>query len=130
MRPVEDIRVRVEEISGARLDRRVPEPATHDEVAHLARTMNAMLDRLSASAERQRRFVADASHELRGPLARIRSELEADIAHPATADLPATHRSVLAEALNLQRLVADLLLLARGDRGRARRRAARSGGPG
>jgi signal transduction histidine kinase len=115
LRPVEAIRARVDSISGARLDRRVPEPATPREIARLARTMNAMLGRLQESAERQRRFVADASHELRSPLARMRAELEVDQAHPGSADLAATSRSVLAEALTLQRLVDDLLLLARGD---------------
>ncbi len=62
-----------------------------------------------------RRFVADASHELRSPLTRIRSELEVDVAHPETADPMATHRSVLDEIDQLQRLVQDLLVLARHD---------------
>jgi signal transduction histidine kinase len=117
LRPVEDIRTEVDRINASRLDRRVSEPPAADEVARLAHTMNAMLDRLAGSAERQRRFVADAAHELRGPLARIRAELEVDAAHPGSADLPATHASVLAETGNLQRLVDDLLLLARGDVG-------------
>ena len=117
LRPVDDIRAQVERISALQLERRVPEPPTHDEVARLARTMNAMLDRLSVASERQRRFVGDASHELRGPLARIRSELEVNEAHPSTADLPATHRSVLEETVVLQQLVDDLLMLARGDAG-------------
>lgn len=117
LRPVDDIRAEVERISERQLERRVPEPPTHDEVARLARTMNAMLDRLSVASERQRRFVGDASHELRGPLARIRSELEVNDAHPSTADLAATQRSVLEETLVLQQLVDDLLMLARGDAG-------------
>jgi signal transduction histidine kinase len=86
-------------------------------VARLAHTMNAMLERLAGSAERQRRFVADAAHELRSPLARIRAELEVDAAHPATADPAATQVSVLEQTVALQRLVDDLLLLARGDAG-------------
>jgi signal transduction histidine kinase len=86
LRPVEAIRAEVDRISAARLDGRVPEPATGDEVDRLARTMNAMLERLAAAADRQRRFVADAAHELRSPLARIRTELEVDRAHPAAAD--------------------------------------------
>jgi signal transduction histidine kinase len=79
--------------------------------------MNAMLARLQDSAERQRRFVADASHELRSPLARMRAELEVDRAHPGSADPAATSASVLEETVGLQRLVDDLLLLARGDAG-------------
>jgi signal transduction histidine kinase len=117
LRPVEDIRTRVDEITATRLDRRVPEPATAEEIARLARTMNAMLDRLQRAAEQQRAFVADASHELRSPLARMRAEMEVDEAHPETADPPATAASVLAETVTLQRLVDDLLLLARGDAG-------------
>jgi signal transduction histidine kinase len=79
--------------------------------------MNAMLGRLQESAERQRRFVADASHELRSPLARMRAELEVDRAHPGSADPAATSASVLDETVRLQQLVDDLLLLARGDAG-------------
>lgn len=115
LRPVEAIRAEVAEISGSDLHRRVPDPGTEDEIAGLARTMNAMLDRVEGAAERQRRFVADASHELRTPLARIRTELEVDVAHPDGADLLATHRSVLEEATGLQSLVEDLLHLARSD---------------
>jgi signal transduction histidine kinase len=115
LRPVEAIRAEVADIGGTELDRRVPQPAGEDEIARLARTMNAMLDRVEASARRQQRFVADASHELRSPLTRIRSELEVDLAHPATADLAATHRSVLEETAALQRLLEDLLQLARSD---------------
>jgi signal transduction histidine kinase len=71
------------------------------------------------AAERERRFVADASHELRSPLTRIRSEIEVDLAHPERADLAATQRSVLEEATALELLVDDLLQLARSDAGRA-----------
>jgi signal transduction histidine kinase len=117
LRPVEAIRAEVDRISASHLDRRVPEPPTTDEVARLAHTMNAMLERLSRSTERQRRFVADAAHELRSPLARIRAQLEVDAAHPGSADLAVTHASVREQALALQRLVDDLLLLARGDAG-------------
>ena len=115
LRPVEAIRREVADISGRNLNRRVPEPATGDEIDELARTMNEMLERVEWAAERQQRFVADASHELRSPLTRMRAELEVDLGHPVTADLAATHRSVLDETEHLQRLVEDLLLLARID---------------
>lgn len=114
LRPVEAITRRTEEISGATLDARVPEPRTGDEVAHLARTVNAMLDRLEGAARSQRRFAADAAHELRTPVATIRTELEV-----ALRDEPASWSEVaervLAEDVRLGRLVDDLLLLARSD---------------
>jgi signal transduction histidine kinase len=117
LRPVEAIRAQVGAIGGDDLDRRVPVPATEDEVGRLARTMNDMLDRLERSAEQQRRFVADASHELRSPLTRMRSELEVDLAHPGSADPLATHRSALEEVIGLQHLTDDLLSLARARSG-------------
>jgi signal transduction histidine kinase len=115
LRSVEEIRAAVDDIGGGDLHRRVPVPPGDDEIARLARTMNDMLARVEESQERQRRFVADASHELRGPLTRMRTELEVDLGHPATADPAATHRSVLEEVVGLQQLVDDLLVLARRD---------------
>ena len=115
LRPVEAIRAEVAAIGGADLERRVPVPPGDDEISGLAQTMNGMLERVSTTVDRQRRFVADASHELRSPLTRIRSELEVDLAHPEVADPVATHRSVLEETIGLQRLLDDLLLLARSD---------------
>ncbi len=115
LRPVEAIRVQVAGIGSADLQRRVPEPRGDDEIARLARTMNAMLERVETAARRQQAFVADASHELRSPLTRIRSEIEVDLAHPDRADPAATQRSVLEETTALERLVADLLHLARSD---------------
>lgn len=115
LRPVEDIRREVASIGGGQVERRVPVPPGHDEVARLARTMNEMLGRSEAAARRQQGFAADASHEMRTPLTRMRTELEVDLAHPGSADPWATHRSVLEEVDGLQRVVADLLLLARFD---------------
>jgi signal transduction histidine kinase len=113
--PVEAIRTEVEAISGTELHRRVPVPPGGDEIARLASTMNAMLDRLDASATRQRRFVADASHELRSPVTTLRAHAEATMAAPARVSAPELAEVVLAEALRLQGLVDDLLLLARAD---------------
>jgi signal transduction histidine kinase len=115
LRPVESIRREVAQIGATDLRRRVPVPPADDEVARLARTMNAMLERVEDASDRQRRFVGDASHELRTPLARMRSEIEVDLAHPDRADLAATHRSVLDETIGMQNLFDDLLHLARAD---------------
>jgi signal transduction histidine kinase len=115
LRPVELIRTEVEEIGAQDLHRRVPEPPTADEIGRLAQTMNDMLARIEESTDRQRRFVEDASHELRSPLTGIRAQLEVDLAHPGRADWEVTEREVLADTVRLQRLVDDLLLLAAVD---------------
>jgi signal transduction histidine kinase len=115
--PVESIRSEVEEITGDQLSRRVPVPASDDEIAHLATTMNDMLDRLQEGRDRQRRLVSDASHELRSPLAVIRQHAEVALAHPEDSDAEEFADIVLAEDLRLQRMVDDLLLLTRIDEG-------------
>lgn len=117
LRPVEAIRVQVTSVTSAELDRRVPEPAGDDEIARLARTMNEMLERLEASRDRQRRFVSDAGHELRSPIATIRHELETLLANPDGADIVEVASGLLAEDLRMQALVEDLLVLARSDEG-------------
>ena len=122
--PVEAIRREVAEITGSGLNRRVPAPNRDDEIGRLAQTMNAMLARLEAARDQQRRFVADASHELRSPITNIRAQLEVDQARPDAADPLATQQGVLAETLRLERLVDDLLLLARSDEETPARRAA------
>lgn len=113
--PVEAIRAEVAGISGGNLQRRVPEPRTNDEIARLATTMNEMLGRLEAAYERERQFVADASHELRSPLTSIRTQIEVDLAHPEGANAQDTAHAVLEETRRLERLVDDLLRLARED---------------
>ncbi|HLA66093.1 MAG TPA: ATP-binding protein [Acidimicrobiia bacterium] len=125
LRPVEAIRARVAEIGGGGLDRRVPDPGTDDEVGRLAATMNSMLDRLERSADRQQRFVSDASHELRSPLASIRTQLEVALAHPESSEWRGVAEGVLAESLRMERLADDLLLLARADEGGLHRGADR-----
>jgi signal transduction histidine kinase len=115
LRPVEAIRAEVERIGGSTIHRRVPEPSTGDEVGRLAHTMNTMLDRLETSATEQRRFVADASHELRSPVAVIRAGLEV-ARGPARQDAwPAMVDSLLVEESRLEALLDDLLLLAAHD---------------
>jgi signal transduction histidine kinase len=115
--PVERIRREVEDITGDRLERRVPEPHTRDEIHRLARTMNQMLGRLESSRVRQQRFVADASHELRSPLAGIRQVAEVATAHPGALPEGELAAAVLEESARMQRLVDQLLLLTRADDG-------------
>lgn len=113
--PVEAIRREVDEISARQLHRRVPDPAGHDEISRLASTMNRMLARLQEAQVRQRRFVSDASHELRSPVASIRQHAEVAVSHPDRTTTGELAETVLAENLRVQRLVEDLLLLARAD---------------
>ncbi|RPF28026.1 signal transduction histidine kinase [Georgenia muralis] len=117
LRPVEAIRAKVAGIGGRELTERVPVPAARDEVARLAVTMNQMLDRLEAAQRSQRQFVADASHELRSPIATLKAAAEIALAHPdqADADPASVAAGTLAETSRLERLVNDLLLLARAD---------------
>ncbi|NMO03649.1 HAMP domain-containing protein [Gordonia sp. TBRC 11910] len=115
LRPVMAIVHRVGDITGGDLDQRVPVPNTDDEIATLARTMNAMLDRIESARAQQLQFVGDASHELNSPLTTLVGLL--DLARTKnTAIEPATIETVmLPDALRLQQMVADLLLLARAD---------------
>jgi signal transduction histidine kinase len=113
LRPVESIRAEAAAITGTTMHRRVPEPDTSDEVGRLAQTMNAMLDRLEESSTRQRRFVSDASHELRSPVAAIRAQLEVALRRGDRADWPQVAHRVLDEDQRLEVAVAELLQLAR-----------------
>jgi len=113
--PVERIRRGVAAIGGGDLSKRVPLPTARDEVHRLAETMNSMLDRLEAAAGRQRRFVADASHELRSPLANIQASLEVALARQDLDLWQETGHELQGEYERMRRLVEDLLLLARLD---------------
>lgn len=115
LRPVEEIRHAVTAITSANLARRVPDPGTDDEVGRLAATMNDMLARLDESAQRQRRFVADASHELRSPVAAIRTTLEVGLAHPDTAPWPTIATRAAQQAQRLEDMTEQLLMLAKAD---------------
>jgi signal transduction histidine kinase len=117
--PVERIRREVHEIGEERLHQRVSVPASRDEIHRLATTMNAMLERLEGSRLRQQRFVSDASHELRSPLASLRQSAEVSQAHPEAFTGGDLVEVVLAETLRMQRLVDQMLLLTRADEGHA-----------
>jgi signal transduction histidine kinase len=115
LQPVERIRARVSSVSSGKLDDRIPVPAADDEVGRLAVTMNDMLDRLESGQTAQRRFISDASHELRSPLATIIAALELAQGRPEFLDQAIIDESLLPEAERMRRLVEDLLLLARVD---------------
>jgi two-component system OmpR family sensor kinase len=119
LRQVESMRRRAAAVSAERPGERLPVPPTGDEVQRLGETLNEMLDRLEAALERERDFVADAGHELRTPLALLRTELELALRQATTADeLREAVRWSSYEADRLSQLAEDLLLLARADRGR------------
>ena len=119
LRPVEQITEQVREINAGTLGERVPQPGTGDEVDRLAITMNTMLDRLEHSDTRLRQFVSDASHELRTPVAVLRSEAEVALRGAGDSPVGDLAAGVLDEAQRLQRIVDDLLVLARHDESRS-----------
>ncbi|MFK4763058.1 ATP-binding protein [Microbacterium sp. ZW T5_45] len=120
LRPVTRIRAEVDGITAERLHERIEVPSSADEIAALASTMNRMLDRLDSAAAAQRRFVSDASHELRSPLATIRQHAELAQAHPGATSMGELAEVVSEEGLRLQGIVESLLLLARLDEGASR----------
>jgi signal transduction histidine kinase len=115
LRPVQSIIRRTRSITANNMSARVPVPDSGDEVAELATTVNDMLNRLDDAHQRQRRFIADASHELRSPIAASRAQLEVALVHPDVADWPSTAANVLVEHEHLGHLVDDLLALSRLD---------------
>ncbi|RXS73193.1 HAMP domain-containing protein [Streptomyces sp. TM32] len=145
LRPVEAIRAELASVTASALDRRVPDPKGKDEITLLARTVNRTLDRLEQAVSRQRQFTADASHELRNPIAALRTELEVALlatqapestaperqtpksagpeqqtsesaaSEQQTPKSAAPVRHALDAAVRLQRIADDLLLLARLD---------------
>jgi signal transduction histidine kinase len=115
--PVEAIRAEVAEISSSALNRRVAEPTVKDEIGRLAVTMNDMLARLDSTNRRQKRFVADASHELRSPLAAAQTQLEVAQAHPDAQVWSETARSALGDLERVRRIVDDLVILVQIDEG-------------
>jgi signal transduction histidine kinase len=119
LRPVESMRRRAAAISADTPGERLPVPATRDELERLGSTLNEMLARLEAGLQRERDFVAEAGHELRTPLALLRTELELALQHGGSAqDLRGALSASLEEVDRLAQLADDLLLIARYDRGR------------
>ena len=119
LRPVESMRREAEAVSAAEPGRRLPLPPARDEISRLGETLNVMLGRLESALARERRFVSDASHELRMPLSALRTELELALRRERTPqELQAALRSAAEETDRLSQLAEDLLVLARADDGK------------
>ena len=115
LRPIERMRREVDDVTSSRLDRRLADPGTTDEVGRLAVTLNSMLDRLDIAQRAQRRFVSDASHELKSPLASLRQYAEVASVHPDRISPAELSEAVLDEGARLERLVQGMLVLAKAD---------------
>jgi signal transduction histidine kinase len=115
LRPVEAIRVLTASVTASDPRERVTVPATGHEITALATTINTTLQRLDNAAAQQRRFVADAAHELRSPLTALLASLEVALAYPERTDWPAAATTAARQTRRLQALTEDLLLLARLD---------------
>jgi signal transduction histidine kinase len=115
LRPVDRMRREVDEVTENRLNTRVADPGGSDELARLATTMNQMLARLERAQLSQRRFISDASHELRSPLASLRQYAEVAASHPDRVSAKELSEAILDEGARLERLVQSMLLLAKAD---------------
>jgi signal transduction histidine kinase len=118
LRPVDRLREDVDAIVATGAGQRVGPPGTADEIDRLASTMNDMLGRLDDQAESRRRFVSDASHELKSPVANVRALVESAGDDPTPEQWADLRTALVGESSRLQLLVDDLLFLARGDEGR------------
>lgn len=116
LRPVAELQRGAAELSASGLSRyRLPVPAAEDEIHSLAMTLNDMLDRLDTATSRQRRFVGDAAHELRSPIASLRLQLEIAGRLGESQELKELTSEALIDVQRLSNLIDDLLALARSD---------------
>jgi signal transduction histidine kinase len=115
LRQVDTIREQVSHIGAGRLSERVDVPGTRDELQALATTMNSMLDRIETADQKQRQFVSDASHELRGPLTTLRTGLDISVADLSGETWQGMQPILTEETERLQALVEDLLSLSKAD---------------
>ena len=113
---MDEIVAQARRIGESNLSERLPQPTSQDELGRLVDTLNAMLTRVERGVETQRRFTADASHELRSPLSRLRAEIEVTLRRPReAAEYEETLRSCLEEVERLSQLTEELLTLAHLD---------------
>src|SRR5215831_4919295 len=115
LRPISALRRGAQVVAGTGRPSTLPVPEARDEVQVLAVTLNDMLARLDAAQQQQRDLVSDTAHELRSPIASIRTQLEVALDHPEQQDWTETAQDVLADTLRLASLAEDLLVLARLD---------------
>jgi signal transduction histidine kinase len=116
LHPIHQITETTNSIDARSLSRRLPLLGTNDELDRLSATINGMLDRLATSYERIAQFTADASHELRTPVALIRSNAELLLMEPDNGQrIERGLSDILAESTYMTRLIGDLLTLARRD---------------
>lgn len=119
--PVDQITQLAREIGADRLERRIPDSGVRDEIGRLVGTLNQMIARLESSFAGMKRFTADASHELRGPLTTMRSAIDVSLSQPREVDeYRAVLRSVGEDVDRLRSITEELLVLARADAGRVR----------
>lgn len=117
--PIDEIAHMAREIEATKLNRRLPGPGVDDEIGRLVDTLNHMIARLEESFEAMGRFTADASHELRSPLATMRNTIDVLLQQPRSVEEQrAGLESVGEDVDRLRKIVNDLLLLARADAGR------------
>ncbi len=118
--PVEDIRRRAERLARANLSERLTLPETRGELRELATTFNEMLGRIEGAFSQTQEFTANASHELKTPLANLRTEIELALEKGATEEeYQRLLASVVEEVSRMTHIVDNLLLLAQLDRGTA-----------
>ena len=115
LRPVERLRREVDAVTASSLDRRVAQPAANDEIGRLAATMNRMLQRLDDSQRAQRRFISDASHELKSPLASLHQYAEVAASYPDRMSAVDLAEAIRDEGGRLEAIVRGMLVLARAD---------------
>ncbi|WUH99731.1 HAMP domain-containing histidine kinase [Spirillospora sp. NBC_00431] len=113
--PVDEIRSEMEDFTARGLGHRVPVPQTGGEIQRLAETVNATLGRLEEATDRERRFISDASHDLRNPLAGLQAQLEVALGEPDDFEWRPMVQAALADTRRLNDIVIDLLELSRLD---------------